>query len=217
MKKILIVFTILFLLTGCTVKYEFSINNGKFKEKLNVIETNTELFDVENDSGWTLRELFDPSIYSDEFSKADYKFKSLSDKNHLEIQYSSNELESAINSSMLNQCYNNPTVVEKDNIITIQTGNDFECYKDYDNLESIEIRFKTNHKVISTNSDLAENDVYIWNLTKEGNKNIIISYDNSQTYNKYLPIIIIGVIVLLMALGILINFIIKKTKERNEI
>ena len=143
MKKILINFVILFLLTGCTVKYEFSINNGKFSEKLNVVETNSELFDVKNDSGWTLRELFDPSTYLDEFSNSDYKITSLSDKNHLEIEYSSKKLDSAINSSMLNQCYTNPTVVEQDNIITIETGNDFECYDDYDNIENIQIRFKT--------------------------------------------------------------------------
>lgn len=217
MKKFLIVFTMLLLLTGCNARYEFSINNGKFKEKLNLVETNKALFDVQNDTGWTLRDLFDPSIYYDEFSSEDYKIKSLNDEDHLELQYSSNSLASAINSTILNQCYNNPTVVERDNIVTIETGNDFDCYEYYDNLEKIQVRFRTNHKIISTNSDLVENDVYIWNISKDSNKNIIITYDNSITYDKYKGIIIVGVIVLILGLGIVTYLIIKKIKKENKI
>ena len=39
-----------------------------------------------------------------------------------------------INSSAINQCYTNPHVEKRDKIVTIETGNDFNCYEYYENL-----------------------------------------------------------------------------------
>ena len=217
MKKYLIVLCLVLVLTGCSATYEFSINNGVLKEKLNVIENNKALFDIQNDAGWTLREVFDSNIYYDEFSNEDYKIKEFSDEEHLEIEFSSNSFTTLSNSSILNQCYTSPYVEKSDNIITIETGNDFNCYEYYDNLESIEVIFKTNHEVILTNANEEKDGVYIWHLNKDSNKNIIISYDESIVHNKYQIVIIIGVVILIASVLVATYLIIKKSKKENMI
>lgn len=217
MKKIILFLMIVLFLTGCNATYEFSINDGRVKENLKLIETNKLLFDVRNEEGWTLRELFEPSLYEDEFSKQIYNIKSLNTNDTLGIKFSTDNLDSVLNSSILNQCYMDPVVEITDNIVTIETGNEFECYEYYNNLETIEVRFTSNHKIISTNSHLQDGDVYIWNFTKDSDKNIKISYDNSITYNKYKPLIIIGSIILVVGIIMLIYFIINKRKKENEI
>ena len=103
MKKYIFLILSLLLLTGCTADYELEINGDKIKEKLIVLETNVELFDKENDSGWTIRDSFNALIEEDEFSKDNYKVKSLNTETQLGIEYSNNKLESVINSTALNK------------------------------------------------------------------------------------------------------------------
>ena len=45
------------------------------------------------------------------------------------------------------------TVVDEDGIISIDTGDQFECYNYYDSLDSVKITLETDHKVISNNAD----------------------------------------------------------------
>ena len=214
MKKNIFLVLILFVLTGCTANYEIEINNNKIKEKLTVLENNVELFDKENDSGWTLRDSFNAILSRDEFSKDDYSIESLNNKNQLGFKYNNEKLESIINSTILNQCYTNPSVKIKNNIVEIQTGDSFECYELYENLESVKVTFKTNHKVISTNADLKQDNKYIWNITEKGNKNIKISYDNSKKntdFNIYIYIVV-GGLVLIILLSIISKKIITKNR-----
>lgn len=215
--KILILICLLFL-SGCSATYELDVKGDKIKERLTLIETNQSLFDVPNDSGWTLRQMFESLVngIDNEFSVEDYSVKSLSDDNQLGVEYYSDEAENIINSSVINQCYTNPKVTKIDNTITINTGDDFKCYQYYENLDEIKVIFKTNNKVISSNADMVEDDKYIWNITKEGNKQIEISYEEiTPPKNNFIGIIIIVSIILIGCL-IVYYIYIKKNKE-NEI
>lgn len=215
-KYILVIICLLFL-SGCTATYEINIKNDKVTEKLRLIETNTAIFDVPNDTGWTIRETFESLINrDDEFSKSNYKVKSLNKENQLGIEYSSSN-NSVLNSSILNQCYINPKVTIIDEIVTIDTGTNFKCYEYYDNLETIKIVLKTNHEVISTNADEQDGDSYIWNFTKDSNKEIKVSYyekvvkNSIDVKNIIIPLIIVGLV------GLVAYFIFKKMKKSNEI
>jgi len=217
MKKILVLICLLFL-TGCTVNYEITIGDNGIKEKATLIETNKALFDVRNDSGWTLRESFNALVEQakDEFSVEDYSMKSLNSEDQLGVQYKSNDINSLKHSFAINQCYNNPTMVENGNIITFSTGNDFKCYEYYDNLETIKIVLKTNYKVISSNAEIVDGNKYIWNITKDGNKQIEISYDKSV--NKAANfVLIISIIFVVAALCFATYYIYSKKKKENKV
>lgn len=214
MKKYIFLILILIFVSGCTANYELEIKSNKIKEKLTILETNIELFDKENDSGWTLRDSFEALLSKDEFSKNDYSIKSLNNKEQLGVEYYNKKLESMINSTILNQCYSNPSVIIDKNIVKIKTGDSFECYELYENLESVKVTFKTNHKVIYTNSDLKQGNSYIWNITEKGNKNIEISYDNSKTNFDF--VLYLGIFIVFIVLIIIATVIIKKLKNRNE-
>lgn len=216
MKKVILIFICLIFLSGCEVTYELTLNDNNITEKLTLIETNSSLFDVQNDLGWTLRETFDSLLTSDEFSDDIYSVKSLNSEGQLGVEYYSSELDDIINSSAINQCYINPQMIEDENIITINTGNNFKCYEYYENLETIKVVFKTNHKVISSNADIVEDNKYIWNITKEGNKQIEISYDKTDVSTNYWPIIIICMVVILL-IGIVAYYIYNKQNNENKI
>lgn len=214
--KCLIFLICMVLLSGCTATYEVSIKDGKVNEKLKLIETDSSIFDVRNDSGWTLRETFDAMLNGDQFSERNYKVKSLNNDNQLGLEYSSSN-DSMLNSSILNQCYINPSVNVLDGIVTIDTGSNFKCYEYYSNLDTIKVVFKTNHDIIYTNAEEIDGDSYIWKFTKDSDKQIKISYYENLTKKSFnvwnVVIIVLGVI----AIGAIAYFLIKRNKENNSI
>lgn len=218
MKKILLIFFMSTFLCGCTVNYKIEIKNNKITEEMSLIETDTKLFDKTNDTGWTLRESVEALINNDEFSSKNYKIKSLSNDKQLGIKYSSLNLDSVANSSILNQCYINPIVKIRDGIVTIDTGSNFKCYEYYENLDTIKVTLKINHEVVSTNGENVDNGTYIWNITKDGNKRITLSYAETYVDNSSNILAIIVWIVIAVGLGIGIYFLYnKKFKQINKI
>lgn len=215
--KLIIIIVIVFLASGCTATYELSIKDNKVIENLKIVETNISLFDVRMDSGWTLRETFESLSNGDQFTDENYKIRSLNTSSQLGVEYKSDSLNSVINSSILNQCYINPSVTELDGIITIDTGNNFKCFEYYENLETIEIIFETNHEIVSTNAQKTDGNKYIWNFTEDSDKQIIISYyeDFVKKSLDWASIVIISIMVVLVS--IFAYFLIKKYKESNEI
>lgn len=212
MKKIILLSFILILLSGCTANYEVVIDGDKIKERLTITETDKSIFDKITDTGWTVRDSFDALLSGDEFSRQDYSIKSLNSEDQLGVKYSNDSLESLENSSVINQCFNNPSISVEDNIVYIDTG-EFECFDLYDNLDSIRIVFKTNHKVLDTNADTIENDSYIWNITKDSNKVIKISYDSSITKINYTAYVVVVLIFIVLIIGLLLVF--RKVKNKN--
>ena len=212
MKKILLLSFILILLSGCTANYEVVIDGDKIKERLTITETDKSIFDKITDTGWTVRDSFDALLSGDEFSRQDYNIKSLNSEDQLGVKYSNDSLESLENSSVINQCFNNPSISVEDNIVNIDTG-EFECFDLYDNLDSIRIVFKTNHKVLDANADTIENDSYIWNITKDSNKVIKISYDSSITKINYTTYVVVVLIFIVLIIGLLLVF--RKVKNKN--
>ena len=217
MKKI-IIFVCLLLLTGCSATYEITIKNNKITEKLTLIELNQSKFDLENDAGWTLRDSFKAQleVANDEFSVQSYTVKDLSTDTTLELEYKSNSSRELTNSSAINQCYANPIIEIEDKVINFSTGSEFTCYDYYENLEDITIILKTNHKVLSSNANMVEDNKYIWVLTKDGEKNIEFSYEKKDV--KEMNSLSIGLIVILvLVVGFVSLYIYKKFKEENKI
>lgn len=215
MKKVLILIFALFL-SGCTATYEVNIKDDKVIEKLTLIETDITLFDKQTDTGWTLRETFDSLVnHENEFSNDPYKVKSLNNNERLGVEYTSSSAKSILNSSILNQCYINPSVVVIDEIVEINTGTNFKCYEYYDNLDTIKVIFKTNHEVISTNATEKNGNTYIWNFTKDSNKDIKISYYENVVNNSNSLVFIFIIVIIVLIVGSGIYLLSKKINKTN--
>lgn len=217
MKKIFILVCLL-LLTGCNATYEITIKDNKIKEKLTLVELDQSKFDFENDTGWTLRQLFESQleVSNDEFSKEDYTVKDLSNNNKLGLEYNSKSSENLINSPAINQCYTSPIMRKDDKVIKFSSGSSFTCFDYYDNLEQVTIVLKTNHKVLSSNAHKVEDDKYTWIITKDGEKNIEFSYEMMDIKESNLLTIVL-VIVLILIVGFVSLYLLKKSKEENKI
>lgn len=215
-KKIVLLICII-LLTGCQATYEININDNTISEKLKLIETNTSIFDVRDETGWTLRELYSSLLVSDQFSSNNYNVKSLSNDNRLGVEYKSKNLESVLNSSILNQCYINPSVEVKNDIVYIDTGIQFQCFEYYETLESIKIVLKTNHKVVSTNASEQKGNSYIWNFTKDSDKRIEVIYYQNEIKKSFDYITLIVIVFLVLCVGTLVYILLNKKKKNNEI
>ena len=217
MKKIIILICVLFL-TGCNATYEITIKDNKIKEKLTLIELDQSLFDVEDDTGWTLRDVFESQITNkkDEFSVEKYTVKDLSDNDKLGLEYNSKDTKSLINSSAINQCYENPKINIDEDLIEFSTGSTFKCYEYYNNLETITIVLKTNHEVVSSNAQTVEDNEYTWVLDKDSEKNIEFSYKIKEV-KEFNFITILAVVIAILAIGFTSLYIYRKSKDENKI
>lgn len=215
--KKLFIFLFAIILSGCSATYELELKNNNIKEKLTVLETDSTLFDKIMDSGFTIREMFDATMYDDQFSNDDYQIKSLENQNQLGIEYKTNNLEKIINSSVLNQCYIGAEVVEDNENIIINTGDNFKCYEYYENLETIKISFKTNHDVIETNAMKIDGNEYIWNFDKNSDKSIKIIVSKDANKGLFSYIYIIFPIVVILSIAIVLYYIYIKRKQENNI
>lgn len=213
LSKIVIILICLFFITGCTAEYDVSLIGDKLNEKLTLKETNTEIYDEETSSGLTVRDMFNILFQEDQYGKEEYKVKKL-DENILSAELKSNKL-TFETSPIISTCYPDISITESNEIITIDTGDNFQCYDIYDNLEEVTVKFKTDHKITSHNANSKTKGTYVWNLTKGGSKRIVISYSTKSPI-KYIPIIIffVGVVIVL---GVAVLFIKNKRREVNKI
>lgn len=222
MKKFILLILII-ICTGCTATYEININNNnKIYEKLSIEETNTSIFDLKLDDGYTIKETYENIKSSNEFTSMGATIENKITNNKLELNYKKElDINKYLNSDILNQCYDNPTFEVTDEYFYIDSGVYFSCFEYYDYLDSLKIILKTNHKVLSNNADEIKNDKYIWNITKSNyeDKNIEIKLSMTEYKKSYTSIIItVIVFTILIIVGIIVlNILIRKMKTRNKI
>lgn len=228
LKKVLLISTI-FILTGCTAKYEITINDTKnIDESLNIIENNKESFEVKNDKlqgatpkeyletnlNWPTPIFVDSEVNPLEPIKIDgvnyYEQKDISNDNSIGINYNYIfKIKEYNKSNIISSCYDFKT--EKiNNIFTFKTTSNFKCFEKYKILDKVQFKLNTICKPININSDKKRENTYIWEITKENpSKKINFSLDctpKRYTINteKYLGIIMIGIYLLLVIIGILV-------------
>ena len=187
-------------LNGCTIDYKLSINGKTFKENLKIIETDVSKFDLKEEDSLSVRELFTKEVKGDIYSAREGKSKLIDNDHELGIIYK-NKTNDYISASSINYCYSEPIFTRKNKDVTIDTGEDFLCYDLYENIESIRIIIKTNNKVISSNAHEINGNNYIWNITENGSKRIMLSYEE-RDFNLIYSIIIITVVILIAIITI---------------
>lgn len=200
MKKIFTLI-ILLLLTSCSSSYELSIKNNSVHETLKVngvtnIPVSADLSNVA-DSNYTKNINGDTVTYDTSYSLNNYK-----------------------NSKLL-QCYDSYNIQTTDDRYIIRTGKNFNCfpyqYSDFDvlNYDQLEIKFKTNHKVIKHNAQKVENDTYYWYINEENLNNADIYFEIEKTVNSPYLIGLIIFMSLVVIVGIITYIIVKQKDKKN--
>ncbi|MEG0576918.1 MAG: hypothetical protein RR500_03610 [Bacilli bacterium] len=220
MKKILLLLSV-FLITGCSTKYNLEIKKDKLNEKIEInvptnlstekkdelekifknkipTQTNTESLDIENYK------------VNKEFNKNGYKYI-------MTHQFKTNEF---YNHGLLNDCFETFQYKETKSSIAIRAQGEFKCL--YDN-KNIKVAIKTDNYVSSNNANKIEGNQYIWNIKKEKDNNIslVVSKDiivpkKGKTTifdtikNSIITILLIGSLIAGM---LLINKIMKKLES----
>lgn len=218
MKKKIVLFLILFLLTGCDGTYELEIYNNQVTEKATAWYNQEEV----------TKDIYDYTVelsakYDDngDFLRYDRK-KTLQKKNQKGLQlinkYSSIE-DYKENSNILGYCYiaQSITNYEKD-YITVKTANEFTCMKEIEEVDNVTIAIKSNHKLKETNADKVKGHTYYWYINKDNYENKPISlvlYSDRYVLN-YDNIIFkrLGLIILVISGTVLITFVIYQLYQR---
>lgn len=239
MKKI-ILFILLFLVTGCSADYHIEIYNNTIKENMEYLDFVPERWDSEVQFGLTYRELLMDSVdypypvfnstvvdendqvkidgieYYDNILISDY------DKLGQRLSYSKFNFDNYSDSSMVKQCYQYFNIIEEKENIILSTSTNNLCFDLYPNLDSITIHLKTNHKVVSSNASMVNGYHYTWNLRKDTKDDsaititlkkdeYIFNYENEFIKKVIYFTVIIGII--LGISGVIFGYF--KIKNRN--
>ena len=170
-KKITLLIISILLLSGCSATFDTVITKEMVKQDIQVNMKKTEKTT--------------PTIYRTITSKmleieygteilSYYSFKNINDTEsetlNSSISYSTKFYD---NDYALLVCFSDHNIYIKDNVLVVQTSNDFTCFNRYKMMDTITVNVKTDLKVISNNADISQNGVYTWNFTKANNSKSI--------------------------------------------
>lgn len=181
MKKIFIIFIMLFLLTGCDVEYNINLtNDDKIHEEFNVfLDKNV---DDESNVEYLLN--YEPYaiLNKDEFKK--YNKEIVEEDSLITGKYSYTYYISDYKSSQLfKKCYDLSGIKQDDKYYYISTSGKFHCLVyDYIPVDKITINFETDYVVSKHNADYVENHIYTWVIDDSNfeNKPINIVVDKTK-------------------------------------
>lgn len=197
MKKILLMFILILLLSGCSVEYNVSLENDSFKEsgsltekKENKDNVSKNGFSFEEQINYTYQSMHDVLNGQEMEKTQSFELKKIDTDKEIGLTYS-NELKQNkyYLSPIIRQCYDNVKVKNDNNNIKISTGNYFKCFDYYELLNNVTVNFTTNYKVVNNNADEIKDNTYTWFINKNNfkNKEISIEIDKSDiSYNTLL-------------------------------
>lgn len=227
MKKVVLIFLSIILLSGCDINYNIEIKNNKISTDLdlNVSEEDYKKYNDNNEEklSATLYEYFDERkiLAFDDMNYTDFLNKKISRSNNaLDINYTYNyDYLNFYKSYALNNCFEDFTVLNEDNYFYIKAQGTFNCYYD-----ETKINIKTDRKVINSNHDSYKDGVYTWNITRDkiDDINIIFQIDKDNSFipidenienaNKVDLFTIVGIVFGVCVLFVLIMFMKKQNK-----
>lgn len=207
--KILILFLVLLLSTGCSVDYNLTI------DELNAIEDFSLYVDNNSSNTAMINDMYQrqtESFFNQDTDDSEYyevKKGLTKDKKSLFLNFRYNyPLKKLQNSNAISECFYNKSVTKDQEYITLNTSKGFDCiYKDTDlQIEDLTINIKTNLKVVETNSDKVKKNTYTWHIDKDNyqEKNIYmkISYTEENReksgISEYLAIPIVMIVTVLL-------------------
>lgn len=187
MKKIILIFLSIILLSGCDINYNINITNNKISTDLDLSVSETDYRNYNDNQeeklSATLYEYFDEReiLAFDDMNYKDFYNKKVSKNGRsLDVNYTYKYTYlDFYKSSLLNTCFEDFIVLNEDNYFYVKAFGKFNCYYD-----DTKINIKTDRKVINSNHDSYKNGVYTWNIDrdKSNNVNIIFQVDKENHF-----------------------------------
>jgi len=193
---------ILIVCCGCTNKYTLTYEDDKFSEELIISDLTME-------DKKALIKYVEGSKYLVIDDKNSYHYE----ENDNSKIYTNNMGHDFIVSPLINTCFEDVFVLDEEDYIHLKTSGDFYC----ENYE-VEVYFKTDKKVIYSNSDSVKDNVYKWNSLEKGielqfskDKNFV---QQDNVIDENVSNILIRLIICLVFIG-LITFVYFYLKKKN--
>ena len=218
MKKILL-FILIFLITGCTAQYNLTIDESSINEKVEVaIPRET----ISQDQLKPYLQLGN-KVYPSDSNSAVYTSDLSEDNDNYYLTYEySHSHEMFAQSMFVKKCYQTVKLNSTEETITLSTSDQFNCIKMEDgaSLEKVDINITTKLKVQSHNADKVSGNTYTWNINENNYENKPINLEIKKPVSleeviKEAPNYQLMVIVLIVVLILSITFIIVKIKTKN--
>ena len=171
MKKLFILFGVIFLLTGCTGSYE--INFGDVIDEKIVLTYDGDLYDfvkdIDGDSAYVEKELLEENIPSlkDFSGYYDKKVELVNNNTEITLNYSYT-YDNFENSFLIDKCFEKSSFINNSDYYYVSLGGFFDCY----NTGDFVLKVKSDYEIIEENSDRYEDGYYIWDIknTNDDNK-----------------------------------------------
>lgn len=219
MKKIIKYISIIFiliLLTGCSGNYNVIINSD--------LSVNEELeLTIDNEYGQYQKTL---SIFEkNDIDKDNYDVSVEDDEIKIEYNEKFNSIEEYIsNSKVYKQLINNIQLNRNNDYIDIYVDENLKIKNKYTNingtnlvdLDVIQVNITNPFKVVLTNADMINDNVYTWSITKDDiSKKIQMQFKPSLDVFPIKPVVV-GIVILISS-TILIYNLLKRYKGRQRI
>ncbi len=229
MKKVIILLLLVFLITGCDVRTNITINKDLVvKEEVRMTGT-SDFFATyyKNLPITVVNDMLNTANRKEILTNNGYKYEINQDERYPAViatkSYSSIK-EFTEKTIFKEQYFTNFETSTKDNLVTIN-ANGFKKYDqnpEYYAIDKCSIRIKVPFIVTESNADSydAKTNTYIWNIELETkDKEIKITFDKNKiyVYNLVMYISIIVLIILGIILGIVIKKLVLKSKKNNKI
>lgn len=211
MKKIGILILMMFVITGCTVKYDIKIDNDEIKEIAEFVQDNSVDWNEKLDTFWgySVNEFMEQNYktytgalngdsenyYTMEKEEGVEYYKKerilTSNKNGIKFLYNFTKENYGL-SKIATYCYQNINYSSKDKKISIKTTDQFECFNYYEMLDEVVVNVTTswNYKVISHNADKVDGEKYTWIINRDNALNKPIEIELKRVINWRLILII---------------------------
>lgn len=221
-KKNLTLLLILFLLTGCSANTNIYLYDDYILEDITVSDSiNEYTFDSTGDVNADIRDTI--NMFENNYTY--YDTKEYSDNNNIIKNYKYEMTYDNWNDfSTLKKCYEDAKIYDSGDKIIVKTSNEYLCGEFY-NVKNVLLTINTDLNLINTNADIINNNQYMWEINEsnylnhpinlELKKNVITTKDNEDEKNmdKYLNMIIFGIIIIILIFVLIIYDKIRKSNK----
>ena len=218
MKKILLLFICIFLITGCDVTYNLTIEDGNFTEQI-IIPFSRQTTTEEMMTRYLKSKL---TITTDRYEDTYYNMgvETTFDFYNLIYDYKF-DYEGFKKSFFVDICYPNMSIKDNEEEIIIKSSKGFKCLNPDNEViaDSVKINIKTDLEVLENNADSIDDDIYTWNIDYNNNETREINLklkkeEVKKEYNFSFVYYIIGAIIVI---GFIFVFMKIKFKRVNDI
>ena len=183
MKKILILFFTLILLSGCSIDYTLEFKDFSIDETLEYTVSENEYNNYNNSLNETINkniyEFFEyqPILAFNDNYQLQHNVEKNSIANGLYLKYTYDYNYNNFNKSyILQECFNNYSILNEDEYYYVSVKGKMDCY-----YNDINIKIKSTKKVMYNNANKYKDGYLIWNINSNNKDDVDIVFQISKT------------------------------------